>query len=83
MKEEYLSTGPLEPTNEGYTIAKIAGIKACEYYNKEHDANYISIIPPNLYGVNDNFDPDYSHIIAGIMRRLDEVKENNTESVEI
>jgi len=83
LKEEYLLTGPLEPTNEGYAIAKIAGLKACEYYNKEHNVNYISVMPPNLYGINDNFNPEYSHVISGIMRRLHLAKKNNLESVEI
>ena len=83
LKEEYLFSGPLEPTNEGYGIAKLAGLKACEYINKEHDLNYISIMPTNLYGINDNFHPTNSHVIAGIMRKLHLAKENNEPYVEI
>lgn len=83
IKEEYLLTGPLEPTNEGYALAKLTGIKACEYYKKEHGLNYLSVIPTNLYGINDNFDPKTSHVISSIMRRMHIAKENNDEHVEI
>jgi len=83
IKEDYLLTGPLEPTNEGYALAKIAGLKACEYYNKEHGMNYISVIPTNLYGINDNFDPKTSHVISSIMRRMHAAKENKDPYVEI
>lgn len=83
LKEEYLLTGPLEPTNEGYAIAKIAGLKACEYYNKEHGLNYISVMPTNLYGVNDNFDPNNSHVISAILQRMHYAKVNNEPSVVI
>lgn len=81
IKEEYLFTGPLEPDDEGYGIAKIAGLKACEYYNKEHNLNYLSVMPTNIYGVNDNFHPKNSHVIAGIMRRMHNAKVNNEPSV--
>ncbi|WP_413827274.1 GDP-L-fucose synthase family protein [Methanobrevibacter sp. UBA313] len=83
LKEDYLLTGPLEPTNEGYAIAKIAGLKACEYLNKEHDLNYISVMPCNLYGENDNFDPESSHVIAGIMQRMHLAKEENKSFIKI
>lgn len=83
IKEEYLLTGPLEPTNEGYALAKITGIKACEYYHKEHGMNYLSVIPTNLYGINDNFDPKTSHVISSIIRRMHAAKVNNDPYVEI
>ena len=83
IKEKYLLTGPLEPTNEGYAIAKIAGLKACEYINKEYNMDYISVMPTNLYGVNDNFDPINSHVISGIMQRMHIAKENNDSFMEI
>jgi GDP-L-fucose synthase len=63
MKEEYLLSGPLEPTNEAYAIAKIAGIKMCQAYNKQYGTNFISVMPTNLYGPNDNYDPMNSHVI--------------------
>jgi GDP-L-fucose synthase len=83
LKEEYMLTGLLEPTNEGYALAKIAGLKACEYYNKEHGKDFITVIPPNLYGENDNFDPESSHVIAGIMGRMDEAKDNQAKDISI
>lgn len=83
LKEEYLLTGKLESTNEGYAIAKIAGIKACEYYNKEYKAHYVSIMPPNLYGINDNFDPSKSHIVAALIRKMHEAKLRDEPNVEI
>jgi GDP-L-fucose synthase len=83
IKEEYLLTGPLEPTNEGYALAKITGLKACEYYKKEYGLNYLSVIPTNLYGINDNFNPKTSHVISSIIRRMHAAKENNDPYVEI
>jgi len=83
LKEEYLLKGLLEPTNEGYAIAKIAGLKACEYLNKEYGLNYISMMPPNLYGVNDNFDPNTSHVLSAILKRMHDAKENDISSVTI
>lgn len=74
IKESSILTGPLEPTNEGYAIAKIAGIKLAEYYNKQHGKPFISAMPPNLYGVGDNFHLENSHVIPGLMRRLHEAK---------
>lgn len=83
MKEEYLLEGKLEPTNEGYALGKIIGIKLCEYYNKQYETNYISAMPPNLYGENDNFDPKHSHVIAALIRKFHEAKTNNSSEVVI
>jgi GDP-L-fucose synthase len=69
MKEEYLLSGYLEPTNEPYAIAKIAGIKMCEYYNRQYDTHFISVMPTNLYGPNDNFDLETSHVLPALMRK--------------
>src|SRR3546814_5938005 len=66
MREDALLTGPLEPTNEPYAIAKIAGIKLCESYNREYGRDYRSVMPTNLYGPNDNFHPDNSHVIPAL-----------------
>ena len=74
MKEEYLLNGKLEPTNEGYALAKIAGIKLCEYYNKQYNTNFISLAPSNVYGIGDNFDLKNSHVMAALIRRFHEVK---------
>lgn len=83
LKEEYLMSGCLEPTNEGYAIAKIAGLKLCEFYNKQYGANFISVMPCNLYGINDNFDLKTAHVIPSLIRRLHEAKVNNIPYVEI
>ena len=83
IKEEYLLTGPLEPTNEGYALAKIIGLKACEYYNKEHGTHYIGVMPLNLYGTNDNFNLEPSHVVLALIRKMHESKINNTNKVEI
>lgn len=74
MKEEYLLDGKLEPTNEPYAIAKIAGIKLCESYNRQYGTDFISCMPTNLYGPNDNYDPVNSHVIPGLVRRFHEAK---------
>lgn len=74
MKEEYLLNGKLEPTNEGYALAKIAGLKLCEYYNKQYKTNFISLVPSNVYGIGDNFDLNNSHVMAALIRRFHEVK---------
>jgi GDP-L-fucose synthase len=74
IKEEALLTGPLEPTNEWYAIAKIAGIKLCQAYRKQHGRHYISIMPCNLYGPGDNFDPMKSHVLPALIRRFHEAK---------
>jgi GDP-L-fucose synthase len=74
IPETALLSGPLEPTNEAYAIAKIAGIKLCQAYAREHDANFISVMPTNLYGPNDNFDLETSHVLAAILRKAHEAK---------
>ena len=83
LKEEYLLTGELEPTNEPYAIAKIAGIKMCEAYNRQYGTKYISVMPTNLYGINDNFDLHTSHVLPALMRKFHEAKENNLPFVEV
>ena len=75
MKEEYLLTGLLEPTNEPYAIAKIAGIKMCAAYNRQFGTNYISVMPTNLYGPGDNFDAVNSHVVPALIRRMHEAKQ--------
>lgn len=81
MKEEVLLTGLLEPTNEPYAIAKIAGIKLCESYNRQHGRDYRSVMPTNLYGQNDNFHPENSHVIPAMMQRFHEAKLANAREV--
>lgn len=81
MRENALLTGVLEPTNEAYAIAKIAGIKLCESYNRQYSRNYRSVMPTNLYGENDNFHPENSHVIPALMRRFHEAKNNGDEEV--
>lgn len=81
MTETALLTGTLEATNEPYAIAKIAGIKLCESYNRQYGRNYRSVMPTNLYGMNDNFHPDNSHVIPALMRRFHEAKLNNDKEV--
>lgn len=83
LKEEYLLTGVLEPTNEPYAIAKIAGIKMCESYNRQYGTKYISAMPTNLYGENDNFDLKSSHVLPALIRKFHEAKVNNSEYVEV
>jgi GDP-L-fucose synthase len=74
LKEDYLLTGPLEPTNEPYAIAKIAGIKLCEAYNHQYGRQYISVMPTNLYGINDNYDLSNSHVLPALIRKAHEAK---------
>lgn len=81
MREDSLLTGTLEPTNEPYAIAKIAGIKLCESYNRQYGVDYRSVMPTNLYGANDNFHPENSHVIPAMMRRFHEAKINGAEEV--
>lgn len=81
MKEEALMTGILEPTNEPYAIAKIAGIKMCESYNRQYGRDYRSVMPTNLYGPGDNYHPENSHVIPALIRRLHEAKCNKLETV--
>ena len=81
MKENSLLTGPLEPTNEPYAIAKIAGIKLCESYNRQYGVDYRSVMPTNLYGPGDNYHPENSHVIPALIRRFHEAKANNSSQV--
>ena len=83
MREEYLLTGFLEPTNEPYAIAKIAGIKLCENYCRQYGVNFISAMPTNLYGINDNFDLANSHVLPALLRKFHEAKINNVSEVEV
>lgn len=83
MAEEALLTGPLEPTNEPYAIAKIAGIKLCESYNRQHGVDYRSVMPTNLYGPGDNFHPENSHVLPALIRRFHEAVKNNLDEVVI
>ncbi|MCJ8210223.1 GDP-L-fucose synthase [Mucilaginibacter sp. RS28] len=83
LKEDYLLTGPLEYTNEPYAIAKIAGIKMCDAYRDQYGCNYISVMPTNLYGYNDNYHPQNSHVLPAMIRRFNEAKQNNLADVTI
>ena len=83
IKEEYLLSGPLESTNEPYAVAKIAGIKLCESYNRQYGTDYRSIMPTNLYGPNDNFHPKNSHVIPALIRKFHEAKVKNKPFVEV
>ena len=83
MKEEYLLSDYLEPTNEAYAVAKISGLKMCQYYRKQYGANFISCMPTNLYGPNDNFDLISSHVLPALVRKFHEAKYNNIPSVSI
>lgn len=83
MKEDYLLTGALEPTNEGYSLAKISCIKLCEFMNKQHGLNYFCLMPPNLFGPNDNFDLKTSHVLAALLAKFHEAKTNDHKFVEV
>lgn len=83
LKEEYLLTGLLEETNEPYAIAKIAGIKMCDAYRDQYGCNFISVMPTNLYGFNDNYDLQNSHVLPALLRKFHEAKLNNEEKVEV
>ncbi len=83
LKEDYLLTGTLEPTNEPYAIAKIAGIKMCEAYRSQYGDNFISVMPTNLYGYNDNYHPENSHVLPALIRRFHEAKVNKVPEVTI
>ena len=83
IKEEYLLTGPLEPTNEWYAVAKIAGIKMCQAYRRQYDFDAISLMPTNLYGPGDNFDLQNSHVLPAMIRKFHEAKVNRQQEVEI
>ena len=81
MPESCLLTGELEKTNEGYALAKISGLKYCEFMNKQYGTDFISVMPTNLYGPNDNYHPEHSHVIPALIRRFHEAKESGAESV--
>ena len=83
IKEEYLLTGPLEYTNEPYAIAKIAGIKLCENFREQFGVNYINVMPTNLFGINDNYHPENSHVLPALIRRFHEAKEAGSNEVVI
>ena len=83
MKEKYILTGPLEETNDAYSIAKIAGLKMCEYYSKIYNLNYRSIMPPNLYGPNDNFDLETSHFYPALIKKIHLSKLNKKKKLDI
>jgi len=83
LKEEYLLTGELEPTNEPYAIAKIAGIKLCDAYRSQYGCNFISVMPTNLYGPNDNYELNNSHVLPALLRKFHEAKINNVNQVAI
>ncbi len=81
MKEEYLLTGPLEPTNEAYAVAKIAAIRLCKHYNAQYGTNFLSVMPTNLYGPGDNYDLQGSHVLPAMIRKFHEAKISGTDSV--
>lgn len=83
LKEEYLLTGLLEPTNEPYAVAKIAGIKMCDAYRDQYHCNFISVMPTNLYGPNDNYDLNNSHVLPALLRKFITAKQNGSDSVKI
>lgn len=83
MKEDCLLSGKLEPTNEGYSLAKISGIKLCEFINRQYNANYLCLIPPNLYGYHDHFNDTNSHVISSLIYKFHNAKTNNLPCVEI
>lgn len=83
IKEEYLLTGSLEPTNEAYAIAKISGVEMCKFYKKQYGCNFISAMPTNLYGINDNFNLANSHVLPALLRKFIEAKNNNHPTVSI
>ncbi len=81
LREDSILTGPLEHTNEPYAIAKIAGIKMVEAYRSQYGADFISVMPTNLYGVGDNYHPEYSHVVAALIRRFHEAKVSGAKNV--
>lgn len=81
LKEEYLLTGPLEPTNEWYAVAKITGIKLCEAFRRQHGCDFISAMPTNMYGPNDNYDPQTSHVLPALIRKFHEAKLSGADTV--
>ena len=83
IKEEYLLTGPLEQTNEGYALAKISGMRMCSYFNRQYGTNYISVMPCNLYGINDNFGLENSHVLPALMRKFHKAKISGDPTVTV
>jgi GDP-L-fucose synthase len=83
MRPEFLMTGPLESTNEAYATAKIAGIKLCQAYRQQHDSDFITVIPANIFGPGDDFSPENSHVISGLMRRMHEARMAHTPHIEL
>ncbi len=83
MREEHLLTGPLEPTNEPYALAKIAGIKTCESYNRQYGTRFVAVMPTNLYGPGDNFHPQNSHVLPALLRRFHEARQNRARQVTV
>ena len=83
IKEEYLLSGYLEPTNEPYAIAKIAGLKLCQYFKEQYGCNFISLMPTNLYGINDNFNLYNSHVLPALIRKFHEAKANKKKVVQL
>lgn len=83
FKEEYLLDGKLEASDEGYALAKIAGLKLCEMYNRQYGTNYICVMPSNVYGIGDNFEPEKSHVLPALIRRFHEAKLNGANQVEV
>lgn len=81
IKEESLLSGKLEPTNEAYAIAKIAGLKMCQHYNQQYGTCFIAVMPSNLYGPGDNYDPDHSHVLPALLRKIHQAKEENQKEV--
>ena len=81
MKEDYLLMGSLEPTNEGYAIGKIAGLKMCQYYNKQYGCNFLAAIPPNLYGPGDNYSDNHSHVISALIKKIHNAHKHNINEV--
>src|SRR5919109_2280684 len=81
MSEDQLLTGPLEPTNEWYAVAKIAGIKLCEAYRRQYGCDFISVMPTNMYGTGDNYHPEHSHVVAALIRRFHEAKLSDAPAV--
>ncbi|MFM0296620.1 MULTISPECIES: GDP-L-fucose synthase family protein [Paraburkholderia] len=83
IREEYLLTSPLEPTNDAYAIAKIAGVKLCEAYNREYNTQYVALMPTNLYGPNDNYDLNSSHVLPALLRKAHEAKVNGDATLSV
>jgi GDP-L-fucose synthase len=83
MKEEHLMSGPVDPTNEGYAMAKISTLRLCEWYNKQYGTQFISAMPTNVYGVNDNYHPENSHALPAMIRKVHEAKMNKTPFLEM